>query len=261
MEYVLIKLSGKVLAEPEQIAEVAVYIREAQAKGQGVVLVHGGGIQLNALSKRLSVEVTQIEGRRVTDEAAMEVLQYAVAGKLNSDLVAALRSVGIKAVGMTGADGGLTESRRREPLIINDEPVDFGLVGEIETVDPKLLSTVLEAGFVPVVACMTWNAGHGLLNINADTVAFELASALQANELVLLSDVSYVLGAHREEIGYMDHTMFLNGKQAGWIAGGMIPKLFTAFKALERGVGAVRITNPTGLKAGKGTVLVTGEVQ
>lgn len=256
MEPVVVKISGNVADEPTELAAVAQWVARQTEAGQPVVLVHGGGRQINRTIERMGLPVTMVEGRRVTDAETLEVLTGVLGGLVNKHIVSEFRKTGIRAVGLTGVDGGLTTSHKRAPLVIKGEPVDFGLVGEIDSVDPVLLNTLLSTGLVPVVGCLTWSAEEGVLNINADTFANRLAVALGSQRLVAVMDVAAVLDAERQPLAALTHYDFHHGVQAGWIKDGMIPKLTTAFKALDAGLQSVLLTNARGLLEGRGTELV-----
>lgn len=255
MEPVVVKISGNVADEPAELAAVAQWVARHSASGQPVVLVHGGGRQINRTIERMGLPVTMVEGRRVTDAETLEALTGVLGGLVNKHIVSVFRGQGIRAVGLTGVDGNLTTSHKRPPLQIKGEAVDFGLVGEIDSVDPSLLQTLLDGGMVPVVGCLTWSEAEGVLNINADTFANRLAVALGGKRLVAVMDVGAVLDAGRKPLTTLTHYEFHHGVQAGWIKDGMIPKLTTAFKSLDAGLESVLLTNAAGLLAGTGTEL------
>lgn len=256
MHKLVIKLSGNIIADATAPQKLAAYIRSQQQAGRRVVISHGGGKQINELSTRLSLPVRQVAGRRITDEATREVLLYTVGGKANRELVAGLRSCGISAVGISGVDGGLVTARRRLPIDIEGTTIDFGWVGEIESVDTAVAEALLEAQFVPVVACLVWSAEHGILNVNADTFALHLALGLQACELVTLMEPDGVRDAEGNTLPVLTREDWKQGLKQGWIRDGMKPKLQTAFEALEQGVPSVLLANPDALLAGGGTRLV-----
>ncbi|MCA1803683.1 MAG: acetylglutamate kinase [Rhodothermaceae bacterium] len=228
----------------------------AHVKFSGVTIVHGGGRQINAMSEQLGIPVRQVAGRRITDKQTMDVLLATVGGTVNRKLVSEMRRHGLQAVGLTGADGELTTAVRREPLVIDGEPIDFGYVGHILSVQPELLQTLMEQRYVPVVACLTWSEEEGMLNINADTMAIEIAGSLFARELVMLMEPEAVLDAQLNPIASLTFSEFQQGVTDGWISAGMRPKLETGFKAFRSGLERVRLTNPEGLAAGGGTILI-----
>lgn len=257
MEPVVVKISGALTGDSGSIDLLARYVTDSLQNGTPIVLVHGGGKQINTLSERLAIPIVQHEGRRVTTPEAMDVLLYTVGGMVNRTLVADLRSRGLHAVGLTGADGDLTTAHRRKPLRIGENLVDFQQVGELDSVNPKLLTDLLQSGYLPVVACLTWSAQDGMLNINADTFAIAVALALRSKELVMLMEPEAVQNAHKESITTLDRSQCDAGIREGWIRDGMIPKLHTGFQAIEKGVNQVRLTNPNGLATNSGTLLLS----
>lgn len=252
---VVIKISGGLTDQPVALEHVSRYTSACIQSGRNVILIHGGGKQINTLSDQLHVERIQIEGRRVTTPEALNVLLYTVGGSVNNALVSALRSAGLQSVGINGADGELTTAVRRKPLLIQNREVDFQLVGEIERVNPTLLHVLLQAGFVPVIGCLTWSEKEGTLNINADTFSIAIASAMQASEIVMLMEPEAVLDHTGLPVARMTPSLRDRGVEEGWINEGMIPKLYTGFQAIEAGIGSVRLTNPEGLRKNRGTVL------
>jgi acetylglutamate kinase len=175
---------------------------------------------------------------------------------VNRKLVSEMRRHGLQAVGLTGADGELTTAVRREPLEIDGKAIDFGYVGHIVSVQPEILQTLMAQRYVPVVACLTWSEEEGMLNINADTMAIEIAGSLFASELVMLMEPEAVLDADLNPIASLTFNEFQQGVTEGWISAGMRPKLETGFRAVRSGLERVRLTNPEGLAGGGGTILI-----
>lgn len=259
MDTILIKLSGNVLADENALGKLAEYVVEQKKQNKRIILVHGGGRQINDLSKRLKLPVQQVAGRRITNDESREVLLYTVGGKANRELVAFLRACSIAAVGISGIDGGLTTSSRRPPMDIEGEPVDFGLVGEMESVDIALPEHLIKGGFVPVIGCLTWSPDEGILNINADTFSIRISLAMEVSELIMLMDPPAVLDADQKPISTMHRSDWQRGLREGWVKDGMKPKLTTAFEALDKGLPSVRLTNADTLAAGGGTMIVADE--
>ncbi len=255
-ETVLIKLSGNVVADSNALGKLVSYILELKKQDKSVVLVHGGGKQINELSKRMEVPVHQIAGRRITGNEALEVLLYTVGGRANRSLVAFLRDNDISSVGISGVDGGLTTSHRRPPMNIEGKQVDFGLVGEIESVDTSLPEILVQSGHVPVIGCLTWSPRDGILNINADTFAIQISLAMNVSELIILMDPPAVLDAEQKPIAILRREDWQRGLREGWIRNGMKPKLLTAFEALEKGVRSVKLANADTLVSGGGSRIV-----
>jgi acetylglutamate kinase len=224
----------------------------ALAQAEGVVIVHGGGPQATALQAKLGLETKQVAGRRITDEATLDVMKMVVAGKLNVDLCAALVAAGPRPVGLHGASACAIEARRRPPSIIRGgpaEPVDLGLVGDVVAVNHDLLGLLLGAGYVPVLACLGASADGSVLNINADVVANRVAAELRAEALVLVSDITGVL-RDRADPGSripLIHASEAGGLiDAGVVTDGMIPKIEEAFAAITAGVRRVHIVGALG---------------
>ena len=263
---IVVKLGGDVLAGPT-LAVVAREIARARATGARLAVVHGGGAQATELSKRLGLEPKIVGGRRVTDEATLDVMKMVVAGKLNVDLCGALRAAGVSAVGLSGTSG-VIRATRRPPRVVSgggDAPVDFGFVGDVESFDVELLELLEAEGWVPVVACLGADESGGALNINADVVASQLAAALKADALVACTAVGGVRRDKDDPTSRLSRLTVAEARVAiadGTVQGGMIPKLEEAFGPLAAGVGAVHIVGPaeiaTSLEApgSVGTLLV-----
>lgn len=250
----VLKLSGKVLEHADHRNLLAEQVRELVEEEHRLVLVHGGGKQLSNLCRRLNIEVTQIQGRRVTDEATRDVARM-VFSAINRDLVAALLAQGIPAVGFSAFDGFLTRSHRRPPLTVHHtakrgeeftDTIDFGLVGEIEAVDPMLLELLWSRGITSVVSCLCADGEGVIMNINADTLAAELALAVQADRLVMVSDVEgiYLDIADPESlVRRLDAEGLRQHLRNGTFTEGMVPKVQSALQTLERGLPAFQILN------------------
>ncbi len=242
----VVKLGGEVVASPEMEA-VAEDLRELVAGGHRVAVVHGGGPQASALQRRLGLEPHIVAGKRVTDAATLEVMKYVVAGQLNVDLCATLLAHGVLGVGLHGASGHAIQARRRPPRVLTGagpEPIDLGLVGDVTGFNLGLLGDIQERGMVPVLACLGCDAGGQALNINGDTVASQLAGALRADALVLVTSTPGVLrdlGDPASRIARMTRREFEAGVASGAVSGGMIPKLEESFEVLAGGAKSVVI--------------------
>jgi acetylglutamate kinase len=240
----VIKLGGEVRASPRTLEGVAVHVALLESLSIRVVLVHGGGPQATALSRRLGVEPEIVAGRRVTTPEVLEVAKMVYAGQLNVDVLSALRTRSVKAVGLSGVDANLVTARRRPPVTVTDDDgqqrtVDYGEVGDIEAVDHAVFDLLLPAGFVPVVASLAADKDGRALNVNADTMAEALASALKAKKLIFLTGApgllrdpedpsSLVAFADPEDLGAM--------LESGAIRGGMRPKVEACMRAVANGV-------------------------
>jgi len=209
-----------------------------------IVVVHGGGPKATALSRRLGHEPTIVAGRRVTDETALEVAKMVYSGTLNVNLLAALRSHQVQGVGLSGVDADLLTARRRPPVPVTDDAgnsreVDFGYVGDIDRVDPRILTTLLETRFVPVVASLAGDGNGNVYNVNADTVAESLAVALKAQKLIFLTGAPGVLRDRNDPaslVTFADPDDLTALMANGAIAGGMGPKVEACIRAATGGV-------------------------
>ncbi|MEO3473165.1 acetylglutamate kinase [Roseomonas sp. CAU 1739] len=242
---VVVKYGGHAMGEEETALRFGRDIALLEQVGVNPVVVHGGGPQINAMLKRLNVKSTFIQGLRVTDEEMLDVVEMVLAGPVNKQVAEAITRAGVMAVGISGKDGGLIRARRlnrtyRDPESNIEKVLDLGFVGEPESVDPKVLQLMISADIVPVVAPVGVGADGQTYNINADTAAGAIAGALNAERLLMLTDVAGVLDPDKRLIPEMTVAEVKAGIAAGWIAGGMIPKVETCIYAIEKGVkGAV----------------------
>jgi acetylglutamate kinase len=262
---VVIKLGGDVLEGDALVtvaADIAAVARQAgggRTEGTRVIVVHGGGPQATALSQSLGLSPRMVGGRRITDVATLDVMKMVVAGKLDVDLVVALRAAGARAVGLAGTSG-VVEARRRPPRVVaggGPDPVDLGLVGDVTGFDVALLDLLHDGGYVPVVATLGRDADAGskagqALNINADVVASQLAVAVRAGALVAVTRVGGVRRDKDDPATRLPRLTIAEARAAiaaGTVNGGMIPKLEEAFAPLQGGVAAVHIVAPGELAA------------
>src|ERR671913_457773 len=191
----VVKFSGKVTEDRENLISLAEELALLHQVGIRICVVHGGGKQLSELAKQLGVEQTIIEGRRVTDDATLEMAKMIFAGKINTDILASLRQRGIEAVGLSGVDANIVHAERRPPReILNRETgvrdkVDFGHVGDVVRINTRLLTVLLDHGYLPVISSLGADDEGMVFNINADTIAAEIAVQLRAEKLIMLSDV------------------------------------------------------------------------
>jgi acetylglutamate kinase len=240
----VVKLGGDVLSDPDVRDQVAGQLALLSSLSIRLVVVHGGGPQATALSRRLGQEPRIVAGRRVTDEAALEVAKMVYAGQLNVDLLAALREHKVQAAGLSGIDADLLTAHRRPPVsVVDDEgrtlQVDYGHVGDIDRVDPRILVTLMEARFVPVVASLAGDEDGGVYNVNADTVAESLAVALHAQKLIFLTGAPGVLRDRTDPatlVTFADPDDLAGLMASGALAGGMRPKVEACIRAATSGV-------------------------
>lgn len=237
----VVKVGGGVLSDARALASVVEQVAALHHLGVRVVLVHGGGEQASALSRALGLEVRQVAGRRVTDEATLAAVVMALNGDANTRLLAACRAAGLPAAGVSGVDGGLVVARRRPPVEVAGEaaPVDYGQVGDVERVDPRLLVHLLDGGYLPVVSPLAADARGRLLNLNADGVAGALAAALGAEKLLFLVDTPGLLEDAADPsslVSFLDLARLAALRASGALTGGMLPKARAIEDALGAGV-------------------------
>jgi acetylglutamate kinase len=240
----VVKLGGDVLADMEALDRTAAQLGLLSSLGIRIVTVHGGGPQATAVSRRLGEEPVIVAGRRVTDDAALEVAKMVYAGTLNVNLLSALRAHGVQAVGLSGVDADLITARRRPPVNVVDDSgasrtVDYGNVGDIERVDPHVLTTLLEARLLPVVASLAGDAEGAVYNVNADTVAESLAVALAAQKLIFLTGAPGVLRDRADPsslVTFADPDDLADLMARGAISAGMRPKVEACIRAATGGV-------------------------
>jgi acetylglutamate kinase len=243
---IVIKLGGEVVQGP-YMAAMAADIAEIAKSGTPVVVVHGGGPQATDLQKKLGQTPNIVGGRRVTDEGTLDVMKMIVAGKVNVDACAALVAAGAKPVGLHGASANTVLATRRPPKVVTGggpDPVDFGFVGDVVGVNSDLIALLTKNGYVPVLACLGADAQGGVYNINADAVANQVAIRLDAQGLVLVTDVPGVLRDVSDPSSRIGRLTVAEGQKAiedGIITKGMIPKVEESFASIAQGVKAVHV--------------------
>ena len=270
----VVKLSGKVTEEPLNLSSLAEELALLHQVGIRLCVVHGGGKQLSELASRMGVEQTIIDGRRVTDDATLEMAKMVFAGKINTDILSALRNRGIEAVGLSGVDGNIVHAERRPPKeVLNRETgerahIDFGHVGDVVEINSRLLTVLLGQGYLPVVSSLGADSEGTVFNINADTIAAEIAVQLKAEKLILLSDVDGIYLQAGEPETKLSRLTVAEAEQLiteGRATGGMIPKLQSIAELLRRGVHSAHIISGTNRNAllseiftdqGTGTMIV-----
>ncbi len=252
----VIKIGGNVIDNPAALDR---FVRDLAALEGAKILVHGGGKLATRLTERLEIPVRMIEGRRVTDRETLDVVTMVYAGLVNKRIVAALQAAGCNAIGLSGADGDIVRARRRAP-----QPIDYGFVGDIERVGVPLLRTLLESGTTPVFSAILHDGAGGLLNCNADSVAEGIARAaatIAPTDLVFCFEKRGVLRDPSDDasvIARITPASYPPLKEAGIVAGGMIPKIENALKAVAAGVRTVRIKHAGDLlQADGGTTIAS----
>jgi acetylglutamate kinase len=270
----VVKLSGKVTEDRENLNSLAEELALLYQVGIHICVVHGGGKQLSELANKMGVAQTIIDGRRVTDDATLEMAKMIFAGKINTDILAALRQRNVEAVGLSGVDGNIVHAERRPPKeVLNRETgqrehVDFGNVGDVVQINTRLLTVLLDHGYLPVISSLGADAEGAVFNINADTIAAEIAVQLKAEKLILLSDVDGIYmhaGQPETKLSRLTADEAEELIRAGTATAGMIPKLQSITELLQRGVHSAHIISGTNRNAllseiftdsGTGTMIV-----
>ena len=244
----VVKAGGGVFADPQATRSLVEQIAILHHFGVRVVLVHGGGPQLTELAEALGVPTRLVDGRRITDQRSIEVSAMVLNGLINTRVLGMCRDLNIEAVGISGVDAGLVRAHKRAPvrLTADAELVDFGFVGDIDTVDTTVLRTLLDNGLMPVVSPLSADESGTLLNINADTVAAAIGAALQAEKLILCTGAPGILGSiddPRSLISYTDLNGLKRLREEGRIAAGMLPKAKAIEDAIRGGVRRVHVVS------------------
>jgi acetylglutamate kinase len=265
----VVKVGGGVFADAAATRVLIEQIAILHYFGVRVVLVHGGGPQLTELSAALGVPTHMVEGRRVTDQKAIDVTAMVLNGLINTRLLGICRALDIEAVGLSGVDAGLVRAHRRVPVKSSTgELIDFGLVGDIAAVNTSVLKKLLDNGLMPIVSPLSADESGTLLNINADTVAAALGAALGAEKLILCTGAPGILGDVNDPgslISYTDVHGLKRLREEGRIANGMLPKAKAIEDALRGGVQRVHVVSyqsPEGIlgevftNEGTGTLIV-----
>jgi len=247
----VVKFSGKVTEDKENLRSLAEELALLHQVGIRVCVIHGGGKQLSELAKKLGVVQTVIEGRRVTDDDTLDLAKMIFRGKINTEILSALRHRGIDSVGLSGVDGGVIKAVKRPPREVvvdrstgETESVDFGHVGDVVSVDVRLIELLLADGYLPVISSLAADDEGKVFNINADTIASEIAVALKAEKLVLLSDVNGIYLDENDETTKISRLTSAEAREmiaSGKATGGMVAKLQNLIDVVERGIGSAHI--------------------
>jgi acetylglutamate kinase len=238
---IVIKYGGNAMVDNELKDKFAQDIVMMKYIGINPVVVHGGGPQIGSFLKKLGKESKFIQGMRVTDEETMDIVEMVLVGKINKEIVGLINSHGGNAVGLSGKDGNLISAEKY--LLSEDkakhtppEIIDIGLVGKVKNINSQLIISLAHNGFIPVIAPTGMGDSGETYNINADVVAGEVAAALQAEKLLLLTDVQGVLDKGKQLINTMTNKEALKLIDDGIVEGGMFPKVKCCLKALKGGV-------------------------
>jgi acetylglutamate kinase len=264
----VVKAGGAVFADDTGTRALMEQIAILHHLGIRVVMVHGGGPQLDQMQRSLGIEPRMVRGRRVTDARTIDVTTMVLNGLINTRILATCRELGIDAVGVSGVDAGLVRARRRPPVQVDGETVDYGFVGDIAGVDVSVLLKQLEAGLMPVVSPLSSDEAGCVLNINADTVAATVGAALGAEKLILCTGAPGILEDLADPsslVSYTDLEGLGRLQAAGSLADGMLPKASAIEGAIRGGVRRVHVISykvPDSLLAevftneGTGTLIV-----
>jgi acetylglutamate kinase len=242
---IVVKYGGHAMEDglPTEFAQDVVLMKQT---GINPVVVHGGGPQIGAMLKKLNIPSSFVDGLRVTDAAAMEVVEMVLSGSINKQIVSGINAAGGRAVGLSGKDGNMVVAKKVErtkldPATKKRVPVDLGFVGEPERVDADVLRMIINSDLIPVVAPIGLGPDGQTYNINADTVAGAVAGAMAAERLILLTDVEGVLDREGNLVTHLTVAEAKGLITDGTISGGMIPKIETAIDAVQSGVRAAVI--------------------
>lgn len=245
---VVIKYGGHAMVDPVLKESVIMDVLLLHSVGIRPVLVHGGGPEINSMLKKVGIESQFVRGLRVTDAQTLEIAQMVLLGKLNTEIVSLLNRFGGKSVGLSGKDAKLLIANKKPMQMPNSlgemEEVDLGYVGEIQSVTPDILETLLGQGYIPVISPVASGEDGETYNVNADTAAGKIAEALKADKLLLLTDVSGILRDVTDKeslISTISRSEVDLLVEQGILSGGMLPKVECAMSALEGGVGSVHI--------------------
>ncbi|MDX9748871.1 MAG: acetylglutamate kinase [Paludibacter sp.] len=250
----IVKVGGKIVEEPASLRQL---LHDFSLIEGHKLLVHGGGRSATAIASKLGIESKMVNGRRITDEATLEVVTMVYGGLVNKKIVAGLQALNINAMGLTGADLDYMRSEKR-PV----GEVDYGFVGDVKQVNASILADLIARDVVPVLAPLTHDGKGNMLNTNADTIAGEAAKALAAHFEVTLMFCFEKKGVLMNEndddsvITLLQPADFTRYVASGVIQGGMIPKLENAFAALQQGVAKVVITRADLIHTGEGTTVL-----
>jgi len=245
----VIKVGGDVLLDAEELNGLTGNVAELIGMGWRVLLLHGGGPQVNRLQEKHGLTPNKVGGRRITSPEDLLVVKQAIAGEVNVNLVSALIKAGVNAFGCHGASGKLIEAEKRPPVVVSgagSEPVDFGEVGDVVSINRELLQGLLDLQLVPVIATLGVNGEGRIFNINADTTVVRIAAALQADLLLMTTAVGAVYRDLKDANSRISEVNCAQARtliEEGVIVGGMIPKVEEAMSVLEQGVAAIAIVS------------------
>jgi acetylglutamate kinase len=239
----VIKYGGAAMEAPHLTEDFARDVVLLKYVGMSPVIVHGGGPQIDAMMKRLGKKPQRVAGMRVTDEETMEIVEMVLVGKVNKEIVGLINQHGGRAVGLSGKDGTLIRARKMTHRTPGGDTVDIGLVGEVDEINPEPVRLLTQNGFIPVIAPIGVGPAGETYNINADLVAGEVAAALKAEKLIHLTDVEGIKGRGGGVISTLSQADARRLVAEGVIAGGMLPKVESALRALGGGTAKAHIVD------------------
>ncbi|MBI1999996.1 MAG: acetylglutamate kinase [candidate division NC10 bacterium] len=243
---VVVKYGGNAMVDRELTTAVIQDLILMRLVGMQPVVVHGGGPQIDQTMKTSGMQPRFVQGLRITDADTMRIVERVLVGEINQEIVAWIQRLGGAAIGLSGKDGGLIQARKAAPVTAPDgQLVDLGLVGDVARVDPRPIRTLQEAGYIPVVAPTAGDETGATYNINADLVAGEVAAALVAEKLVLLTDTDGILDRQGRLLSTLTRQDVERLMADGTINRGMLPKVQACLTALKAGVQKTHIINGT----------------
>lgn len=237
---IVIKYGGNAMIDEDLKQSFARDVVLLKLVGMHPVIVHGGGPQISNMLDRLGKDGTFVQGMRVTDKETMDVVEMVLGAHVNKDIVSLINKAGGAAVGLTGRDGGLLRAKKLH-IESEGEQLDLGQVGEVESVDPGVISTLEMQGFIPVVAPIGYGDNGEAYNINADLVAGKLATVLNAEKLILMTNTAGILDKNEQLLTGVSPVDIDRLVEDGTIFGGMLPKISSALDAARSGVNSVHI--------------------
>lgn len=239
-KYVVIKYGGNAMNSPEIIKTILQDVAALKAVGVYPIVVHGGGPEINAMLARVGKKSEFINGLRVTDAETMDIVQMVLCGKVNKNICSLLGSMGVRAVGLSGKDGGLIKVRKKPPV----DGVDYGFVGEITSIDAGMIEDLCLEDYVPVIASIGTDMSGNSYNINADTAAGEVGAAIGAHKLIYLTDIDGIRSNPSDPSTLLPEVRVADVERMienGTISGGMIPKVRGCVTAVKKGIKHVNI--------------------
>jgi len=248
----VVKLSGKITENLDELASLAEEITLCQQVGIHIAVIHGGGKQLTTLAEKLGIAQRIVNGRRVTDDDTLEVAKMVFAGKISTDILSALRAAGAQSVGLSGLDGNMIQATRREiQKVLNQETgqvetIDYGNVGDIVQISVGLPQLLLDNGYIPVISCLGADEQGNVYNINADTIAAEIAVHLKAEKLIVLTDVDGILMTRNDPSSRISRISVDEAERLvkdRVVSSGMLPKIAAIAHLIRRGVRSAHIIN------------------